>query len=402
MRIAYLTQSYPPMISGASIAAEQLANGLAKHGHEVLVITASDNGLPCNILNKNLSVIRLRSFRNPMRVKQRFLILPYWSIMKTLRDFRPDIIHTHDPLQMGLIGIRYARIARIPILLTSHQLPWFISSYLPDIHILRKTIEKLSWGYARWIARKFTSIISPTKTISTIINTRVGVQPATIHYGIDLRTFTPISQPQEDTEIRTRYNIPKHISIILHVGRLDVDKHVDRVLLSAANVIKRSDAHIMIVGDGSQKFELMALARSLGVELYTHFIGFVSNKKELAKIYRAASAFVTASEIETQGIVLLEAAACGLPIAAVNATCIPEVILEGRTGYMTKPGDITTMSTAIEKLLEISKNMKLECRQMAKKYKIETSLEKHEALYIQSIEYAYKQMEQQELLPAKG
>lgn len=114
MRIAYLTQSYPPMISGASIVSEQLAISMAERGHQVLVIAASDRIQPYISLQKNLTVLRLRSIHNPMRVGQRFLFNPSRSLMKALREFRPDVIHSHEPLQMGWAGIKYAKRTRIP------------------------------------------------------------------------------------------------------------------------------------------------------------------------------------------------------------------------------------------------------------------------------------------------
>jgi glycosyltransferase involved in cell wall biosynthesis len=325
--------------------------------------------------------------------------------MKALREFQPDLIHTHEPAQTGFLGLKYARAHKIPVILTAHQLPWFISSYLPEIPILRAAVEHMVWTYAGWLTGSFTAIVSPTRTISEVIQTKTGFYPTTIPYGVDLKTFNLNTVTGEATEIRTRYKIPEHSPIILHVGRLDVDKNVERVLLAAETVIKNSNAHLLIVGDGSRKQALMDLSASLGIEARTHFVGFVSNKNELAKIYRSSDVFVTASEIETQGIVLLEAAACGLPIAAVNATCIPEVVHEGITGYLAQSGDIHALSRAIERLLERpieKKCMQSECRKMAEKYRIESSIEKHEAFYLQSVEYGFERVKRQGLVPSKN
>lgn len=400
MRIAYLTQPYPPMISGASIAAEQLAKGMAKRGHNVLVIAASDTGQAYQTRETNLTVLRLKSFSNPLRVKQRLLAFPHRSIMKALREFQPDLIHTHEPVQMGFLGLKYASSTRIPVILTAHQLPWFVIKYLPNIPVLRKLVERMVWTYAGWLSGSYSAIISPTRTISEVIQTKTGFYPTTIPYGVDLNTVTG-----EATEIRTRYNIPEHSPIILHVGRLDMDKNVERVLLAAETVIKKSNAHLLIVGDGSRKQALMELSSSLGIEARTHFVGFVSNKNELAKIYRSSDVFVTASEIETQGIVLLEAAASGLPIAAVNATCIPEVVHDGITGYLAQPGNIHALSRAIERLLERpieKKRMLSECRKMVEKYRIESSVEMHEAFYLESVEYGFERVKRQTLVPSKN
>jgi glycosyltransferase involved in cell wall biosynthesis len=393
------------MISGASIAAEQLAKGMAKRGHEVLVIAASETGQAYQTHEKNLTILRLKSFSNPLRVKQRLLSFPHRSIMKALREFQPDLIHTHEPAQTGSLGLKYACSTRIPVILTAHQLPWFITSYLPNIPALRNVVEQMVWAYAGWLTGSFSAIISPTRTISDVIQAKTGCSPVTIPYGIDLKTFSLNAATGEAADVRARYGIPEHAPIILQVGRLDVDKNVENVLLAAEGVIKKSNAHLLIVGDGSRKQALIELSASLGIQARTHFIGFVSKKSELAKIYRSADVFVTASEIETQGIVLLEAAACGLPIAAVNATCIPEVVHDGITGSLAQPGDIPALGRAIERLLERpieKKRMQIECRTMAEKYRIESSIEKHEAFYLQSVEYGFERVKRQALVPSKN
>jgi len=115
MRIAYITQSYPPMVSGASFAVGHLAKGMAARGHRVLVITASERDKSYITLENNLTVLRLHSIHNPLRVGQRFLLYPRRAILRSLIKFRPDIIHTHEPLQMGWgCSVLSTHAARIP------------------------------------------------------------------------------------------------------------------------------------------------------------------------------------------------------------------------------------------------------------------------------------------------
>ena len=113
MRIAYITQSYPPMVSGASIVAKNLAKNMAARGHKVLVIAASDRGRSYKIIDGNLNILRLRSYHNPLRVGQKFMLSPQGALLQALRDFQPDLIHTHDALQLGVICLLYKRIQRI-------------------------------------------------------------------------------------------------------------------------------------------------------------------------------------------------------------------------------------------------------------------------------------------------
>ncbi len=388
MRIAYLTQPYPPMVSGAAIVAEHLAREMAQRGHEVLVIAASDTGHQYVERRKNLTVLRMKSIRNPLRVNQRLMFLQRRAVLQALYDFRPDIIHVHEPVQMGLVGLKYVRHTRIPITMTTHQLPWFVASYLPNIPFLRGFVERLLWTYSRWLVKNYTAVISPTKTIASIIKAKTGIKSKTINYGVDLDAFNPNSATDAAALLRAKFNLPAAASIILHTGRLDTDKSVACVIHAAAAAIRESDAHLLIVGDGNQKNSLMELCRSFGIEANVRFTGFVSNKEELAGLYRMSDVFVTASEIETQGIAILEAAASGLPIVAVKATCIPEIVRHGVNGYLVSSGDISAMSRWIGKILNDpvkTREMRVQSRRIAEKFKAEVTFTKHEKLYKQMI-----------------
>src|SRR5512139_1089358 len=98
MRIAYLTQSYPPMISGAALVVENLARGMAAIGHEVLVIAASDTSETYTVQEPNLTVLRLKSVHNPTRVGQRFTPYSRQSVTLALQEFKPEAIHSHEPM----------------------------------------------------------------------------------------------------------------------------------------------------------------------------------------------------------------------------------------------------------------------------------------------------------------
>jgi len=374
------------MISGASLFAQQVAEAMAQRGHQVLVIAASDRDRPYRMQNGDLAVLRLQSIHNPMRVGQRFTLYPRQEVMKALHDFHPEVIHEHEPLQMGLLGIEYAKRARIPITLTIHQLPSFVASYLPNI--FKAWTETVLWVYARWLSRKFTSIIAPTQTISRLVTEMTGLQTNTIGYGMDLQTFRPLLSCDEGIAIRQKWNLPPSVPILLHVGRLDTDKRVERVIHAAAQTLKGSDAHLLIIGDGTQKPALIKLCKSLGISDRVHFPGYISKEDGLPEIYRIASLFTMASEIETQGIVLLEAAASGLPIVAVRATCIPEIVHHGINGYLAESTDLNGLSNAMSILLKDPQKAKLMGKAsltLAAKHDLNYTNNAHEQLYGQMV-----------------
>ena len=386
MRIAYITQSYPPMVSGASIVVKNLAEGMAACGHKVLVIAASDRRESYKTINCNLTVLRLCSFHNPFRIGQRFIISPRPVFIRALRDFQPDLIHTHDALQLGMLSLIYKRKHKIPVVLTTHALPNFAAKYIPAVFSsLRPVMETSLWMYAWLILRKFDTVTTPTPTTSAMISAITKIEPLSISNGVDLNSFTPSRLTMDrKNALCTQLNLHPNVPIILYVGRLDTDKRVDQVIRAAAHAMQNTDAHLLVIGDGRQKPALMQLCHSLGIKKRCHFPGYISMEEGLHEIYRLANLFVTASEIETQGIVLLEAAASGLPIVAVRATCIPEIVHDGVNGYLTEPNDNTALGNAItDLLLDPDKAMKMgrAGQRLVQEHNIQATFDSYEHLY---------------------
>ena len=383
MRIAYIAQSYPPMISGAALFVRDLAEGMAARGHQVLVIAASDTGQPYIVERENLKILRLRSFHNPMRVGHRFLDYPRRDILHALSKFMPDLIHAHEAL-ISWIGYEYSRQVNIPITLTMHMFPWFLTALLPEIPIVHGLIESASWIYVRLIARKFNSIIATTKTGSDAVMKMTGVQAEIIHCGINMHAFQPHVSSKIKTDVYAKLNLSAKDPIILHVGRLDPEKRVDRIIQASVQAMRETNAQLLIVGDGCEKPALIKLSQSLGMGDRIHFPGYISVEEGLPELYRIASLFVMASEVESQGIVLLEAAASGLPIAAVDATSISEVVHDGINGYLAKPGDVEALGKAINTLLQspkIARQMGKQSCLLAKNYDINRFQNLHEQYY---------------------
>lgn len=390
MRIVQLTQSYPPMLSGAALFAQRLSEGLSTRGHQVLVLTASDQMEPYRTVKGDLSIDRYRSRNNPLRVGQRFAGWPHRAIIRGLEEFSPDIIHLHDPFQFALSALGYASKKSVPIIFTTHQLPWFLSPYLPDMIGIKLKVERMMWSYAKWFLRQCTTVIAPTQTVARVIKKNTWIDPVTISYGVDLDTYNNAeTHIERRLELFRQLGIPDEMPIILYVGRLDVDKQVADVIEGTAQAVINKKAHLLIVGDGTQKNRLIEKSRQLGIEQQTHFTGFIYKQSLLSDIYQNASVFVTASQIETQGLTLLEAAACGVPIVAYRATCIPEIVHHDINGKLVEPGDTASMSEAILKILaqpHIAKAMGAAGCKIASQHSVRNTIIGHERLLMKVIE----------------
>jgi glycosyltransferase involved in cell wall biosynthesis len=386
MKIAVLTQSYPPMVSGAALFAQNLAQAMACRGHQVLVLTSSERERPYRVEEANLTVMRQRSHHNPWRVGQRFMLWQNHQIDLALSEFKPDILHLHDPFQLAWAAISYSQRADIPCVFTIHALPSLASASLPALH---RELENSLWGYAGWLLQRVQARVTPTQTIADIVRLRTGLSSQVISCGVDLCTFQPERSPaQLETNKRLDLGIPEGVPVILHVGRLDADKKVDLAIMAAAQAMQFTPAHLLVVGDGRKKESLIRLCDQLGIRSQSHFTGYITDPNELSRLYREANVFVTASEIETQGLVLLEAAACGLPLVGVDAGAVAESVQDGLNGFLVSPGDVSGLSQGILSiLLNDKKAQKMGCasREIALKHDFELSLQAYEKFYCAQI-----------------
>jgi 1,2-diacylglycerol 3-alpha-glucosyltransferase len=397
MKILQICQSYPPMISGAARFAAELAEGLTGAGHEVLVIAASDRSEGgYGEENGRLRIERLPSRYNPARVGQRFLLWPQRVISEWVAAFQPDVVHSHDPLALALCALRAANRQQIPVLLTMHQLPWFVSKYRPTFWVNPISIEWLLWRYGSWLLRRCAATIAPTQPVAKIVWQQTGCCAHVIPCGTDLRRFQagPLSGA-EAMRLRTQLGLSAEKPIILHVGRLDMDKDAHLVVAAAARVMEQVDAELLLVGDGRQRDALESLCAVLGIADRSHFTGFLAHDAGLPDVYRLADVFVTASEIETFGLVLLEAMASACPVVAVQTACVAETVRDKECGFLVRPRDVAGLAEKMIWLLENRKaaeEMGLAGQTISGRYSKEAMVQAHVQLYQTALGQAHSQL----------
>ena len=392
MRIALLSQAYPPMVSGISVAVRHLAEGLAGRGHAVLVLSASDRGEAYREVRAGVQLVRLPSRPTPARRGQRW---SWWSrdeVEKHLDEFRPDVLHLHDPALGGLLVPTFARERRLPLIVTAHALPWYISAHAPDLPGLRTMLEAALWAFASDLIAQCQAVVAPSHFTAGQVDAHGGTGAVVISNGVDLRRFrADPDSPDERQAVTERYGLDPSRPIILHVGRVDREKNVDDVVRAAAIAMASTDAQLLVVGDGNRLQDMEELARELGIARQSRFIGFVEPNGDLPALYRSGTVFVLASELESEGIVILEAAACGIPIVAVRATSMPELVEEPGCGYLVPPGDVHAMADRIVQVLRdpaAQRALGQAGVAMAQAHSLDLTLERHEALYQSLLEPA--------------
>ena len=406
MRIVIATAVYTPMINGVAVFSHNLALGLARLGHEVLVLTPSQTGKPYTRAEGNVKVYYLKSTTFKVYPDQIHPVEPhkFWykygfkasvfprrQIRKILDDFHPDIIHVQGSDPIGVASVNYARRHKIPVVLTEHNQPEVFTEPLHLPSMIRKPANKALSTYFVGRQKKVDYVTMPTElSIGHLLKGKnLGVPVEAVSNGVDLSAFTPGEVPKE---LYDKYKIPTDAPIILYVGRLDPEKKVGVVLEAFARFLnfckdnkldKLSKTLFVVVGDGVDKDNLVKKATKIGISDAVKFLGRVVGE-DLYNIYRMGDVFATASEIETQGIVLIEAAATGMPLVAVNAGAVAEICQNKVNGYLLKPGDAEGMADAMLEILkddEKREKMAVKSIEIAKNHSLEKTLKRFEQIY---------------------
>ena len=378
------------MISGVSTSLQRLAEGMKARGHSILVIAASPSGNYFVDESNGMKVVGLPSHRNPMAVNQRFMLWQKKMMAQELETFSPDLIHIHDPLFAGLCGLLFAKRRRIPIVFTVHLQPNAVSLHFPPVPGLKSIIESATSAYGTWLLEQCDAVVAPSQTVFDAIKQKRSHGVHLISNGVDTGAFRPTqSKPAESRALRRKFGIPTISPIILHVGRISKEKQIETIIQISAKAMRKTDAQLLVVGDGPGKRDLLDLCDDLGISDRCHFPGFVQFHEGLPAIYRMASVFVMASEVEAQGLTVLEAAASGLPILAFNASAMTKLVEHKRNGFLILPGQINEMSERLTELLAkqlLRERMGRAGREKALAHSHELSIAANQELYHSFVE----------------
>lgn len=364
MKILIATETYFPNISGAAVFTRNIAKGMLERGHQVVIIAQAVKFANYKEKEDGIIIYRQRSIKNPFRIGYRIPIFPFLNVHHIVHKFSPDVIHLQGPAFIGLATLLAAKKYKIPVIATHHFSTEFVISYLKFIQPLAGLIAKIMWKYLTWFYNKCHLVTCPSQTTANALKKYPIKTPIlAISNGIDLKQFSP---RLPDGQFLAKFNIPKKKPVVLHVGRLDVDKKVDIIIKAVPFVLKEIEATFVIAGMGKEMENLKNLAKKLKVEkniIFTEKIDY----KDIVHLYQIATLFVTASPIETQGIVVMEAMACKKPVVGANAGALPELIFDGQNGYLFSPGDYQQLA---QKIIQMIKSPQLLVRMGEKSYSI--------------------------------
>ena len=376
MKIVIATAVYYPQINGVAVFSHNLACGLVRRGHEVMVICPSRTGKNHVEMQDGVKVCYLRSIDakvypdqiHPVPEKKkvfgvhlprffyrhgfRVSVFPQIEVKKALDGFEPDVVHVQVSDPIGLSVASYARHRGIPVVTMEHNQPEVITEPLKVPGLVRKGANVMLSAYFRNRQSKSDFVTMPTEqAIRELIGdgTEFPVPVAAVSNGVDLSSFR---RGKASKEMYKKYGIDASIPMVLYVGRVDPEKKVELVIEAfkkARKVVPKMQ--LVVVGDGVDRLRLEG--KYDGID-NVRILGKVL-PPDLYEIYKMGSVFATASEIETQGIVLIEAAASGLPLIAVNKGAVSEVCLNDENGYLCEPGSVEEISEAMVKIMSDEK-----------------------------------------------
>jgi glycosyltransferase involved in cell wall biosynthesis len=265
-----------------------------------------------------------------------------------LVEVRPSLVHVQHPLERCVYvrTVQHIEGWRLPLVITAHSL---FGEHEPE------TIHALMAPNLRAADR----VIAVSDHIAEQA-VELGVQPARIRVirsGVDTRRFRP-ADAGERAAARQRLGIGGCAPLILFVGNLEPRKQVDVLLRATARVRDRlPDVELLVVGSGEsagvhdQTPRLKRLVEELQLMRSVRFAGRLSDER-LRDAYAAADVFALPSSSEAQGIVALEAMACGLPVVASAVGGLLGTIVDGESGYLVPPGEVEPLAARLAELLE--------------------------------------------------
>jgi len=329
VRVAIVTESFPPVFNGVANSVVRVLETLREAGHEAIVIAPTTTGKYFN---------GFRTYRVPSVPLFQFQLgLPNPFVNMILDEFKPDIVH-----------------AASPVLLGAQAVAWAQRNYVPSIAIFQTDIAAYAERYGFKALRPFVdramanfhagaSInLAPTIEVADYLR-RIGLSNVSVWgRGVDLELFHPNRKTSEAASLLRNQVAPNGEKVVGFVGRLAPEKQVDRF----SELFSVPNTSFVIVGDGPERPSLEQMFKGANV----HFVGKQSGE-DLANWYASMDAFVHFGTEETFGQTIQEAQAAGLPVIAPNSGGPKFLIDSGVSGYLVDPAIYNGFTPVLESLL---------------------------------------------------
>jgi len=289
-----------------------------------------------------------------------------------------DVVHAHSPFSLGLAGRRLATSLDATFVVSYHTPTAEYASYLTQKPPLKRLIRGTATEYERWFLNTADIVTVPSQTTASRLQSVLcdSVELRVVSNGVDTSHF----EPTDTDTLREQYQLSDSGPFIGYTGRHGYEKELQLVIDATARLDR--DVTLILSGDGPARSELEARARERDID--TRFLGWL-DRSELPALYSFLDIFAFPSPVETQGLVALEAIACGTPVVGVEAGALTEGIDEGTNGYAAPAGDRNAFANRIEQALSESEQLSSQCLSKREALDVGNSIDKLRNIYTSSV-----------------
>jgi 1,2-diacylglycerol 3-alpha-glucosyltransferase len=412
MRVMYFSDTFLPKVDGVALSIKNFSERLSLKGHEFLIACPKYGEDDFSRINDKIQVERFTSGSLPSYPDIKVVLPNPEKIKKLVKDFKPDIVHIHTPGLLGQYAISASEKYGIPSIGTYHTLMAEQNTYVSFYRLLK--LDKLFMKINKFNkALSFKDLLKFQKSdtfnlrkkiilklcnnlyerCDLIISPSHLLKEQLLEYGID-KPITVVSNGMDLSRFKGEIKSVSEAPKILHVGRISYEKNCDVILNSFKFIHEKiPKATLTIIGEGPAISSLKVQAEKLGLSNEITFKGFIDNSK-LHEVYPEYDLFLTASTMETQGLVILEAISCGLPAVGVKSFAIPELIQENRNGFCAEAFDVVGIANkAIEILTnkELYKKFSENSLSVSKTHEINGCVEQMEQVYLETMKIKDKE-----------
>jgi len=332
MNILMMTNTYLPHVGGVARSIAAFSQQYRKMGHKVIIVAPAFEGMPVD----EHDVVRISAIQH-FNGSDFSVVLPLsWFLSKTIKAFKPDIIHSHHPFLIGSTALRIANLYHLPHVFTHHTMYEQYTHYVPgDSAALKKFVVALASHYANLCEHVF----APSESIASVLQQRQVTKPiSVIPTGVELQKYRQGS----GAGFRLMFGIPVNTFVVGHLGRLAAEKNLAYLAEAISLFLQtQKDAYCLMVGKGPIESDVRTIFERAGVGERLVMVGILE-EPILASAYQAMNVFSFASQSETQGMVITEAMAAGIPVIALDAPGVREVVRDQTNGRL-----LNAVSTAL-------------------------------------------------------
>jgi len=380
LRILIGCDTFAPDINGSASFTRQLAVGMTRRGHEVVITAPAPKGVKPGVYREEhggeeFEVHRIYSWPWPFHAWFRYS-LP-WRITanmdRVVGAVRPDVIHFQSHIVFGRGLAKVARRRGIRLVGTNHTMPENIVQHvriLPGF-IVRQVV-RAQWTSARKVFGAAQAITTPTRSAADYFERETGLTGVhAISNGLRLSNYRADLGPRAERRI-------------VYLGRVDEEKNIADLVRAVALLDPASYDGVDILGEGDQRAHLQQLATELGLADRVRLPGRVSYD-ELRETLTNGTVFAMPSTAELQSITTMEAMASGLPIVAADAMALPHLVTDGENGYLHPPHDVVALADRLARVLALSpaglEAMRRASLEKVQVHDLDRTLDFFEALY---------------------